>query len=89
MNLKSHMHFTGDINYFGPSLTSVRLLQEKEKELRESEKYWSRRIQNLEDHHSKLSRIMEQEYDKSLKEISCQVPRVSMKNFRLKMVHAF
>lgn len=62
-------------NYLGPSLTSVRLLQEKEKELRETEKYWSKRIQNLENHHFKLSRIMEQEYDKSMKEISCQVPR--------------
>ncbi|KAK6633835.1 hypothetical protein RUM44_004442 [Polyplax serrata] len=61
--------------YYGPSLTSIRILQEKEKELKESEEYWNRRIRSMENHHAKLNQIMENEYNKAVVEISCQTPR--------------
>ena len=63
--------------YYGPSIASIRLLQEKEKELKESEEYWTKRIANMEKHHARLNQIMKNEYNKAIVEISCQSPRVS------------
>lgn len=80
MSLFTVFTVSGDalINYYyGPSLTSIRILQEKEKELKESEEYWNRRIRSMENHHAKLNQIMENEYNKAVVEISCQTPRVS------------
>lgn len=52
-------------------------MQQKEKELKESEDYWTKRISEMEKQHVKLGKIMDDEYHKALKEISCQTPRVS------------
>ncbi|KAL0281397.1 UNVERIFIED_CONTAM: hypothetical protein PYX00_002395 [Menopon gallinae] len=61
--------------YYGPSVTSLRVLQAKEKELKESENYWSKRIENLEQQHVELKQVMEDQYHKAVDEINNQVPR--------------
>lgn len=58
-----------------PSLTSLRVLQMKEKELSEQDNYWAERIENFKLKEKHIGDAMLKEFEKAEKEINRHVPR--------------
>lgn len=59
---------------FGPTLTSLRVLQMKEKEFSERENYWTERVQQFRKRELELSEGMVREFEKAEKEINKKAP---------------
>lgn len=70
-------HQTADIApgqpvYYYPELTvsALQMQQQMEKELKQQDQYWQRRLQKLESGYQKLNAILEDEYKKAASETS-------------------
>lgn len=51
--------------YLQLTLTALKMQQEKEHELRVQDNYWQKRVQSLEERHSKINDIIDKEYKKA------------------------
>lgn len=52
-----------------PSLSALKVKQEKEEEMKKLEDYWKSRLQNQQDEHTKMAALTEDEFNKSLKKV--------------------
>lgn len=52
-----------------PSLSALKVKQEKEEEMKKLEDYWKVRLQNQQDEHTSMAALTEEEFTKSLKKV--------------------
>lgn len=66
--------------FYEPSLTSLQIRQANLEEMKKNDKYWEKRILELQKHHTKIQEIMECEYQKAVRILNVDIMQLIVSN---------